>query len=69
MSDIIAPTTSSYTLAELAAMLGVDPSDAVSILEEHGYPVPEGDERLALTEEEYRELLVPAPPIGDDEPT
>jgi len=69
MSGTIATTARDYTLDELAGLLGVPAPDAVTILEEHGYPAPDGDERLPLTAEEYRELLVPAPPLGEDDPT
>jgi len=68
MSGTIATTARDYTLDELAELLGVNSPDAVTILEEHGYPAPDGDEWLPLTEEEYRELLVPAPPIGEEDP-
>ena len=68
MSDTSATTPRAYTLDELAELLGVDRPDAVTILEEHGYPAPDGDERLPLTAEEYRELVVPAPPVGEDDP-
>lgn len=55
-----------YTLGELAALLGGDLADAARILDEHGYPVPVGEERLPLTAEDYAELLV-APPLADDD--
>lgn len=67
MSGIISPTTHDYTLAELAGLLGVEPPDAVAILEESGYTAPDGDECLTLTEEEYRELLASPPPTGDED--
>ena len=55
-----------YTLTELAALLGVDVTKVATILDEHGYSVPSGDERLPLTAEEYQELVLLAPPSPDD---
>jgi hypothetical protein len=65
MTGTSAATPGRYTLAELAALLGVDPPEAATILDERGYPVPDGDERLPLTAEEYQELVLPAPPAAD----
>jgi hypothetical protein len=64
-SDTAAGT---YTLVELAALLGVDPPEAAALLDERGYPVPDDDERLLLTAEEYQELMLPVPPVVDDLP-
>jgi len=66
MIDAIDTAAGRYTLPELAALLGVDLAETAAILEEHGYPVPDGDEPLALTAEEYRELVLLAPPVADD---
>lgn len=66
MTGMIDTNAGDYTLAELATLLGVDLPDAAAILDEHGYPVPDGDERLPLSGEEYRELLTPAPLATDD---
>jgi hypothetical protein len=66
MTGPLDTTAGTHTLAELAALLGVDLPEAARILEEHGYPVPDGDARLPLTAEDYRELLVPAPLGADD---
>ena len=65
MTGPLDTTAGTHTLAELAALLGVDLPEAARILE-HGYPVPDGDARLPLTAEDYRELLVPAPLLADD---
>lgn len=54
-----------YTLIELAQALGVDEVEAAEILDEHGYQVPTGDEVLALSAEDYLDLME-APPLDDD---
>ena len=66
MTGPLGTTAGTYTLAELAGLLGEDLPETARLLEEHGYPVPDGEERLPLTAEEYRELLVPAPLVADD---
>lgn len=50
-----------YTLTELAQALGVDETEALEILDEHGYEAPAGDTLLTLTEDEYRDLMEAAP--------
>jgi len=62
MTGAIDPPAGDYTLTELAAHFGLDLPETAALLEEHGYPVPDGDARLALTAEDYEELLA-APPL------
>jgi hypothetical protein len=74
MTGAIDPPAGDYTLAELAAHFGLDLPETAALLEEHGYPVPDGDARLALTAEAYGELLMAAPlevagPLGADDAT
>lgn len=54
-----------YTLAELAQALGVDETEALEILDEHGYAAPDGETLLTLTEDEYLDLMEAAPLDAD----
>jgi hypothetical protein len=67
MSGTSEPGAGGYTIDELAGLLGVTTGEAIAILEEHGYTAPAGEERLTLTEEDYRDLMT-APPLVDDDP-
>ena len=67
MSGTIDPNVGEFTLLELAQILGVDEVEAAGILDEHGYRVPVGEERLAISEEAYLELMEEAP-LGSDDP-
>jgi hypothetical protein len=66
MSGTIDPNVGEYTLTELAQVLGVDAGEAAGILDEHGFRVPAGEERLAITEEMYLDLMEEAPLVADD---
>ena len=57
MSGTVNTGADGYTLAELAAALGVNELEAADVLDEHGYAVPTGDERLSLTPDDYTDLM------------
>ncbi|MGN6675780.1 MAG: hypothetical protein ACTHMA_21015 [Thermomicrobiales bacterium] len=57
MSGTVSTGAGDYTLAELAAALGVNELEAADVLDEHGYAVPAGDERLSLTADDYTDLM------------
>ena len=65
MSSTIDPRVGEYTLTELSRIMGVDEVEAAGIIEEHGLRVPLGEERLALTEEIYLDLMEEAPLTPD----
>ncbi len=54
-----------YTLDELAQVLGVTEPEAAVILEEHGYHFSSEQPFVKLNEEEYRELME-EPPLEAD---
>lgn len=61
MSGGIPTTDQGYSLTDLAQLMGIDEGEAATILEEHGYRVPAGDDRLTLSEEDYLDLMEAAP--------
>jgi hypothetical protein len=60
MSGTVNTGASEYTLAELAAALGVNELEAADVLDEHGYAAPTGDERLTLRMDDYTDLMTEA---------
>lgn len=54
-----------YSLPELAAALGVDPSEALEILDEHGYEMSTPDAVVRLSRDELSDLIE-APPLGPE---
>jgi hypothetical protein len=57
MSGTVNTGAGGYTLAELAAALGVNELEAADVLDEHGYAIPTGDERLSLNMDDYTDLM------------
>lgn len=58
-----------YSLTELATALGVEPAEALDILDEHGYHVGASEAGVRLSPDEFSDLLEAAPlgPEGDEQ--